>query len=1409
MNHVKSPRMRFLAYNVKGHLIFLFLSLCIPLCVAHSEPVSPQEAQKAADSWLSVNDKPLGSVLGHKITSIEAHDVSDTHNAYYIACLDPAGFLVVSTDDLIEPIIAFIPSGRFEPDLANPLGALVIQDLGARLRNVRANQAKAGGAVASVQGTYATNRGKWNVLLKGNPKGIASVSDERVSPFVQTHWSQSTVGNRLPCYNYYTPPYAAASPDNYVCGCAATAMAQLMRYFQYPIAAVGTPSFTIYVDGVAQNRSLRGGDGLGGPYKWSKMVTDPDGSETEEQRQAIGALTHDGGVAIKMNYTSTASGAQLKEVASQLTRTFGYSNAVWGVHYWVDALPPESFLLMINPNLDANLPVLLGIGGSHAIVCDGYGYNLKTLYHHLNLGWSGSSDAWYNLPTVDTADGYSFTTINECVFNIYTTGSGEIISGRVCDGDASPVVGVSVTATQTGGASRVATTNSRGIFSFAKVPSATQYTIAVSADGLTFASRVASTGTSTSGYSGCGNVWLGDIFCTMDHVTLTVNSAPDTGVAIQVTPPDRSGLADGSTSFSRAYDPNTTVSLQAPTIFNGRRFIRWAIQGTSVTNQTTSLGMDTSKTAEAVFADDPAIPGLISPEDGAMVPGDMISFSWEEAVGANRYNLQISEDPSFPDSLTNNIPWAYTSLELGGSWLVYGNTYYWRVKAGNEELWSAYSNPRHFTNADSAAPSITDHPQSLTVNPGASASFAVTATGTAPLSYQWKKDRTNVSGATAATYTIANAEQSHAGSYTCVVTNSAGSATSNAATLTVKVVPVITAHPASLTVNPGVSASFAVTATGTAPLSYQWKKDGTSISGATGATYTIASTQQTHEGSYTCVVTNSVGSATSNAATLTVKDIPVITVQPQSRTVNPGQSASFSVTATGTAPLSYQWKKDGTNVSGATAATYTIASVQKSHEGSYTCVIENIVGSIVSTPGNLTVLTSGEGEGEGEFTWGDLATAPGETPAVVCNGRVGGQDAVLVLKWYAGLIRGLESCPDQTVYQAPAYPPGSDVNGDGKLGGQDAAYILKYYAGIITCFPADKNCDGMGPEGGGEGEGEGESVVVPGEMVSVPEGTFTMGNSGRGDDALSSSSDELPQHQVTLSVYQIGKYLVTNKEYADILNWAQTKGYLKDSSGSTVYSGGYVYGGLDVQLLLYVTGPGCQVMYSGGVFGVRTRDGYLMALHPVVDVTWYGSVMYCNWLSESQGLTPCYDINTWVCDRTKNGYRLPTEAQWERAAAWDSASNKHWVYGFMSDTIDRSRCNTAYDDGGNLVCANPLGLSSTPYTSPVGWFNGLNISPNGNVSTVNSPSPAGCYDMSGNVWEWCNDWFDSGYYTACQSMGVVLDPQGATADLSRVLRGGSWYYNDFDRCRSAIRGYVSSPEGLINTILGFRVALTP
>jgi len=187
------------------------------------------------------------------------------------------------------------------------------------------------------------------------------------------------------------------------------------------------------------------------------------------------------------------------------------------------------------------------------------------------------------------------------------------------------------------------------------------------------------------------------------------------------------------------------------------------------------------------------------------------------------------------------------------------------------------------TEGDSAtAPTIATQPTNQTVTAGQTATFSVTAAGTAPLTYQWQQGAMPISGATAPSYTTPAAATSDSGStFSVVVSNSAGKITSNAATLTVNaalVVPSITQQPSNQTVTAGQTATFSVTAAGTAPLTYQWQQGATPISGATAPSYTTPATTTSDNGlQFSVLVSNSQGKATSNAATLTVNAAPPAT----------------------------------------------------------------------------------------------------------------------------------------------------------------------------------------------------------------------------------------------------------------------------------------------------------------------------------------------------------------------------------------------------------------------------------------------------------------------------------------------------------------------------------------------------
>ncbi len=341
-----------------------------------------------------------------------------------------------------------------------------------------------------------------------------------------------------------------------------------------------------------------------------------------------------------------------------------------------------------------------------------------------------------------------------------------------------------------------------------------------------------------------------------------------------------------------------------------------------------------------------------------------------------------------------------------------------------------------------------------------------------------------------------------------------------------------------------------------------------------------------------------------------------------------------------------------------------------------------------------------------------------------------------------------------------------------------------------------------------------DTIYLEPAVVSIAAGTFTMGRTASGDDALYGLTCEDPPHSVTLGAYGLGKYEVTNQQYCDVLNWAKAQGWLySDTSGTAWYGNGDIYaGGASVPYVIVAfTSVDCNIQYADGVFVPKTRTGlpeatvYSMADHPMVLVSWYGSVAFCNWLSQMLGWTPCYDMNAarWplmVAPPVPGGYRLPTEAEWERAAAWDGT--KHWIYSFLSDThASNNQCNSCWYTGGSHIRVNPLGLTAYPNTSPVGWFDGVNVSPNGNIPTVDSASPSGAYDMSGNVLEWCNDWYSDTYY----SDSPMTNPMGPDTGGDHVRRGGCWY-SFFYYCRSAYRDHYAPTFAYRS--LGFRISIT-
>ena len=262
------------------------------------------------------------------------------------------------------------------------------------------------------------------------------------------------------------------------------------------------------------------------------------------------------------------------------------------------------------------------------------------------------------------------------------------------------------------------------------------------------------------------------------------------------------------------------------------------------------------------------------------------------------------------------------------------------------------------------------------------------------------------------------------------------------------------------------------------------------------------------------------------------------------------------------------------------------------------------------------------------------------------------------------------------------------------------------------------------------------------EMVLVPAGTFEMG-----DHSGTGFPEELPVHPVSLDAFYMDVYEVTNQEYADYLNTAYAEGRV------TVYGGVVSHAAGGELCDTTASSSESSITWNGLTFGVMSGFENL----PMIEVSWIGACAYANHRSRLHGLTSCYieHPSSWACDFSAEGYRLPTEAEWEYAAR-GGEHNPYYAYPW-GDSIDGSMANF-------LSSGDPY-EGVPPETTPVGYYDG-NQTPPG----VDMSNGYGLYDMSGNVSEWCWDRYDSNYY----SYSPPSNPTGPASGSLRLCRGGSW-----------------------------------
>ncbi len=346
-------------------------------------------------------------------------------------------------------------------------------------------------------------------------------------------------------------------------------------------------------------------------------------------------------------------------------------------------------------------------------------------------------------------------------------------------------------------------------------------------------------------------------------------------------------------------------------------------------------------------------------------------------------------------------------------------------------------------------------------------------------------------------------------------------------------------------------------------------------------------------------------------------------------------------------------------------------------------------------------------------------------------------------------------------------------------------------------------------------------VLIPGKSSALPDGgassrpldlpnvtlvaggDFVMGDH-HGYIDPGHPSDELPLHLVHVDSFYIGTFELTNQQYCEYLNAALSEGAVEVRNGLV-----YAVGDTDTYCFTNQYVSYSSIGWNGTEFSIID----FRANHPVVGVMWYGAAAYCNWLSRQFGLPTCYDLSTWSCGFSRNGFRLPTEAEWEYAGRGGQYS-PYYVFPWGNDSTTVSRAN--WPNSGDPYETGPY-----PWTTPAGFYSGqLQLRSNYNwpggqatYQTSDGSNAYGLFDMAGNVWEFVNDWYGQNYY----SISPYDNPKGpATGSLMpdgkayRGMRSGNWYNGQWGHSRVANRNpsYYRGPQDPNHPWyhVGFRVA---
>ncbi len=341
-------------------IVALVLAVAMPMM---AERVTPETARKVAATFLNNN-----GVKTAQLTDLSK--VAGFPNLY-IFNAEP-GFVVMAADDCVQPILGYSFENTF-----------VAKDMPENVRGwLQGYSDEIQYAIESKMKATAETAQQWNDLLSGNAK--AGKATAVVGPLIETNWKQDS-------------PYNMYCPGGSVTGCVATAMAQVMKYWNYPETGIGSHSY--YHD----NYGIVSANFQSSTYDWGNMTNTYGTSSTQAQKQAVATLMFHCGVSVDMYYTTSGSGAVTAKVADALKIYFNYSSDVH--HISRSGYSDDKWIALLKSDLDQHRPIQYhgnGEGGGHSFVCDGYN---SENYFHFNWGWGGYCDDYYTINNLNPGPG--------------------------------------------------------------------------------------------------------------------------------------------------------------------------------------------------------------------------------------------------------------------------------------------------------------------------------------------------------------------------------------------------------------------------------------------------------------------------------------------------------------------------------------------------------------------------------------------------------------------------------------------------------------------------------------------------------------------------------------------------------------------------------------------------------------------------------------------------------------------------------------------------------------------------------------------------------------------------------------------------------------------------------------------